>query len=90
MQRPWIASGYGVWNGKIKLMPGNENGLDPEQGQSDELPRRGSVGDVQPNEDDPDPRTRGGKSQEDVEDRPSVGTVKPEDYPEADRADSKP
>ena len=69
-------------------MPGNENGLAPEKGQSDELPRRGPAGDVQPN--DPDPRAGGGKSQEDVEDRPSVSTVKPEDYPEADRADSKP
>lgn len=71
-------------------MPGNENGLDPEQCQTDELPRRGPAGNVRPNGDDPDPRTGGGKSQEDVEDRPSVGTVKPEDYPVADRADSKP
>lgn len=71
-------------------MPGNDNGLDPQKGRSDGLPRRGPAGDVRPNGDDPDPRTRGGKSQEDVEDRASVGTVKPEDYPEADRADSKP
>ena len=70
-------------------MPGNENGLDPEQGQTDELPRRGPAGDVRPNGDDPDPRTGGGKSKEDVEDRPCVGTVKPEDYTVADRADSK-
>ena len=66
-------------------MPGNDNGHDPEKGQSDELTRRGAGGDVRPNDDDADPRTRGGQSQEDVEDRPSVGTVKPEDYPEADR-----
>lgn len=71
-------------------MPGNENGLDPKNGQNEELPRRGPAGDVQPNEDDLDPRTRGGKPQEDVEDRPVVGTVKPEDYPAADRADSRP
>lgn len=71
-------------------MPGNENGLDPEKGQSDESPPRGPAGDVRPNGDDPYPRTGGGKLQEAVEDRPSVGTVKPEDYPEADRADSKP
>ena len=71
-------------------MVGNENGLDPEEGQSAKLPRRGPAGDVQPSDDDPDPRTRGGKSQEAVEDRPSVGTVKPEDYPEDDRADSRP
>ena len=72
------------------MMPGNENGLDPDNGQSKELPRRGSAGDVQPNVDDLDPRTRGGNPQEDVEDRPSVGTVTPEDYPEADRAASRP
>lgn len=71
-------------------MPGNGNSLDHEKGQSNELPRRGPAGDVHPDCDDPAPRTRGGKPQEDVEDRPSVGTVKPEDYPEADRADSKP
>ncbi|AOF94832.1 hypothetical protein BSY17_3289 (plasmid) [Sphingobium sp. RAC03] len=41
-------------------MPGNENGLDPENGQSEELPRCGPAGDVQPNADDLDPRTRGG------------------------------
>jgi hypothetical protein len=70
-------------------MPGNENGLDPENGQSKKLPRRGPAVDVQPNADDLDPRMRGGNPQEDVEDRPSVGTVTPEDYPEADRADSR-
>ena len=75
---------------KGDTMPGNENGLDSDKGQSEELPRRGPAGDVQPNDDDVDPRTRGGQSQEDVEDRPSVGTVKPEDYPVADRADSQP
>ena len=71
-------------------MPGNENGLHSEEGQSAEPHRRGPGGDVRPNGDDSDPRTGGGKSQEDVEDRPSVGTVKPEDYPDADRANSKP
>ncbi len=71
-------------------MTGNENGLDPENGHSDDLPRRGPAGDIRPNADDADPRTRGGKPQEDVDARPSVGTVKPEDYPEADRADSRP
>jgi len=71
-------------------MSGNENGLDLENGQSEEVPRRGHAGDVHPNADDLDPRTRGGKPQEDVEDRPSVGTVTPEDYPKPDRADSRP
>ncbi|WP_162854620.1 hypothetical protein [Sphingobium estronivorans] len=54
------------------------------------MPRRSPAGDVRPNQDDPDPRTRGGQPQEDVEDRPAVGKVKPEDYPERDRADSRP
>ncbi len=71
-------------------MPGNENGLDPEKGQRDELPCRELAGDVRPGGDDPDLRAGGGKSQEDVEDRPSVGMVEPEGYPEADRTDAKP
>lgn len=75
---------------KVDDMPANENGLDPENGQSKEVPRRGPAGDVQPSADDFDPRTRGGSRQEDVENRPSVGTVTPEDYPKADRADSRP
>lgn len=72
------------------MMAGNENGLDPAAGQDEEMPRRGPAGDVRPSQDDPDPRTRGGQPQEEVEDRPVVGTVKPEDYPEADRARSRP
>lgn len=48
----------------------------------EELPARGPLGDVRPEQTGPDPRTRGGQPQEDVEDRPNVGTVKPEDYPE--------
>ena len=52
----------------------------------DDIPRQGPLGDVVPNEHDPDPRTRGGQPQEQVEDRPAVGTVKPEDYPEDQRA----
>lgn len=71
-------------------MAGNENGLDPKAGQTEEMPRRGPAGDVRPHPDDPDPRTRGGQPQEDVEDRPNVGTVKPEDYPAADRAAARP
>lgn len=64
--------------------------LDPKAKQTDDMPRRGATGDVQPNFQDPDPRTRGGQPQEDVEDRPTVSIVTPEDYPEADRAASKP
>ncbi|MBA4092386.1 MAG: hypothetical protein C0494_17590 [Sphingobium sp.] len=71
-------------------MPGNEDGLDPHNGLSNELPRRGPAGDVRPNEDDLDPRTKGSNRQEDVEDRPSVGTVEPEDYTEGDRSDARP
>ena len=62
------------------------DGLDPEDKQIADTPRQGPVGDVQPNENDPDPRTRGGRKQEDVEDRPEVSTVKPEDYPKDQRA----
>lgn len=71
-------------------MPGNENGLDPDSDQSKELPTRGPLGDERPHADDLDPRTRGSNRQEDVEDRPSVSTVTPEDYPKADRSDSRP
>lgn len=71
-------------------MPSNENGLDPNVGQDEDMPRRGPMGDVITDEGDPDARTRGGKPQEDVEDRPNVGTVTPEDYPAQDRADSRP
>ena len=71
-------------------MAGNENGLDPVASQDEKIPRRGPAGDVRPNQDDPDPRTRGGQPQEDVEDRPAVGTVKPDDYPDEDRAGARP
>jgi len=64
--------------------------LDPAVKQTAEVPRRGPAGDARPNDQDPDPRTRGGKPQEDVEDRPTVGTVEPGDYPAKDRADSSP
>ena len=51
-----------------------------------DTPRQGPLGDVRPNDDHPDPRTKGGQPQEKVEDRPSVSTVTPEDYPEGQRA----
>lgn len=41
----------------------------------------------EPNEAD---ETPGGLPQEKVEDRPSIGTVKPEDYPEEQRRSSLP
>lgn len=67
-----------------------DRGLDRNAAQSGEMPRRGPAGDVRPNYHDPDPRTRGGQPQEDVDDRPTVGTVTPEDYPEDVRSDSRP
>lgn len=47
----------------------------------DEMPR-GPLGDARPDAAEGDSRTGGGQPQEKVEDRPVVGTVKPEDYPE--------
>ena len=46
----------------------------------DEMPR-GPLGDARPDSADHDTRTGGSRPPEKVEDRPSVGTVKPEDYP---------
>jgi hypothetical protein len=48
-------------------------------------PRRGPLGDARPSVDDP-ASTPGGLPPEDVDDRPNVGTVKPEDYPKDQRA----
>jgi hypothetical protein len=59
----------------------DENTHDPDR-EPDDLPARGPLGDVIPGRDEADPRTRGGQKPEKVEDRPTVGTVKPEDYPE--------
>ena len=50
----------------------------------------GPLGDQLPGRENSDPRTSGGQPQEDVEDRPNVSTVKPEDYPESDRSASQP
>ena len=47
---------------------------------------RGSLGDARPDKEGEESRTNGGQPPEDVEDRASVGTVKPEDYPEDQRA----
>lgn len=48
--------------------------------------RKGPLGDVIPSDDAPDRQTPGGQKREKVEDRPNVGEVTPEDYPQADRA----
>ncbi|MBV9841958.1 MAG: hypothetical protein JOY99_10625 [Sphingomonadaceae bacterium] len=50
-------------------------------------PQRGAEGDSRPNPDGPDPRARRGQPPEKVEDRPSVGQVEPDDYP--DKASGK-
>jgi len=60
--------------------------LDPADKKSGVGQRRGPLGDALPDGNDPDPRTGGSLPQEDVEDRPAVSTVKPEDYPEDQRA----
>lgn len=62
--------------------------LDPSGEQGRPTPPRGPLGDVRPDEQTPDPRTGGGKPQERVEDRPNVGSVEPDDYPEDERARS--
>jgi hypothetical protein len=46
--------------------------------------KEGPLGDILPGR-TKDPRTGGGQPQEDVEDRPVVGRVTPEDYPENQR-----
>jgi len=47
----------------------------------DKMPR-GPLGDARPDAAERNNGTGGGQPQEKVEDRPVVGTVKPEDYPE--------
>lgn len=46
----------------------------------DDMPR-GPLGDARPDSANHNTRTGGSQPQEKVEDRPNVGTVKPEDYP---------
>lgn len=57
--------------------------------ENSETPR-GPLGDTLSGREKADPRTGGAQPQEKVEDRPNVGTVRPEDYPEKDRDDSRP
>ena len=47
-------------------------------------------GDVRPDAPAADPRTKGGRRQKKVEDRENVSMVTPEDYPAADREESRP
>ncbi|MBB3939119.1 hypothetical protein GGR39_000759 [Novosphingobium fluoreni] len=52
-----------------------------EKGRERDQTSRGPLGDARPDSTDNDTRTGGGRPVEKVEDRPMVGTVKPEDYP---------
>jgi hypothetical protein len=58
---------------------------DRDRAKAADAPKRGPLGDVLPGRDDPK-ETPGGQAPEDVEDRPNVGTVTPEDYPDDQRA----
>ena len=60
-----------------------------DQSGEDRMPPRGPLGDARPDHDAPDPRTRGGQKQERVENRPNVGVVEPEDYPDPAGGGSK-
>ena len=62
---------------------------DNKQDRPVDRPRRGALGDTIPRPDDPTP-TRGGQNPEEVEDRPVVGRVRPEDYPPDERAKGQP
>jgi hypothetical protein len=53
---------------------------------SSETPR-GPLGDARPDARPEPPKSHGGQPPEKVEDRPTVGTVKPEDYPAQERRD---
>lgn len=60
-----------------------------KQGAKLENPK-GPFGDVRPDAPSADPRTKGSRPQEKVEDRENVSTVTPEDYPAADREEARP
>lgn len=51
---------------------------------------QGPFGDVRPDAPSADPQTKGGRPQEKVEDRENVSMVTSEDYPAADRDESRP
>ena len=51
---------------------------------------RGPFGDARPDNQKNDPRANRSLPQADVDDRENVSTVKPEDYPLADRAIAQP
>jgi hypothetical protein len=51
---------------------------------------RGPLGDARPDAKTNDPTTGAAEKPEEIEDRPNVSIVKPEDYPSQDRKDSSP
>ncbi|MCE7798726.1 hypothetical protein LWE61_19540 [Sphingobium sufflavum] len=51
---------------------------------------RGPLGDARPDAETNDPTTGAAEKPEEVEDRPNVSIVKPDDYPAKDREDSSP
>lgn len=80
-----------------KFIDGNasqksQTGIADELGETAEVNEmdRGILGDARPDNQKDDPRANGSLPQEDVDDRENVSTVKPEDYPLADRTISKP
>lgn len=64
--------------------------LDPDDKIERDRVRRDAMGHARPNQNDGDPRATGGQDPEKVEDRPIVGQVEPDDYPEQDRKASAP
>ena len=62
------------------------NDNEAQQSETNRTP----LGDARPDNTKNDPRTGGSLPQEDVEKRPNVSTVTPEDYPAEDRAISRP
>ncbi|MFC3711087.1 hypothetical protein ACFOMD_00800 [Sphingoaurantiacus capsulatus] len=58
----------------------------PTSADKNETPHRDPAGRARPNFDGPDPRAEGVEKPRDVEERPFVGSVRPGDYPEGERA----
>ena len=65
--------------------PNADEGADPSDDIRKQNPGETTTADLAEEE-----RTPGSNKPEPVGDRPNVGTVKPEDYPEKDRRDQRP
>jgi len=71
--------------------PNADEGADPGNDLRKQNPRETTTADLtRTDRTDERNETPGGNKPEKVEDRPNVGTVKPEDYPEEDRRDQRP